>query len=111
MKRHRLRPAQAAPDQVGHVAPLLHGHRRQARQRYAIPTTQANELMRSLHDRMPVIINPASDALWLDPRSSADALRALLVPYGSEGMEASPVSPWVNNPKHEGRQCLEFVGA
>jgi putative SOS response-associated peptidase YedK len=72
-----------------------------------ILTTEANELMQPLHDRMPVIVDPASDRVWLDPHSSADSLRALFVPFASDRMEAIPVNPWVSNPKHEGPQCLE----
>jgi putative SOS response-associated peptidase YedK len=74
-----------------------------------ILTTAANELMRPLHDRMPVILDPSADALWLEPTSSADALRALFVPYASERMEAYPVSPWVSDPKHEGARCLRLM--
>jgi putative SOS response-associated peptidase YedK len=72
-----------------------------------ILTTEANELMRPLHDRMPVILDPAADGVWLDPRSSTDALRSLFVPFASERMEALPVNPWVSDPKHEGPRCLE----
>jgi putative SOS response-associated peptidase YedK len=72
-----------------------------------ILTTEANELMRSLHDRMPVIVDPASDGVWLDPRFPADVLRSLFVPFASERMEAFSVNPWVSNPKHEGPRCLE----
>lgn len=72
-----------------------------------ILTTEANELMRPLHERMPVIIEPASDGVWLDPHSSADALRALFVPFASDRIEAIPVGAWVSNPKHEGTRCLE----
>jgi putative SOS response-associated peptidase YedK len=74
-----------------------------------ILTTQANELMRPLHERMPVILDSAADGVWLDPRSSADALRSLFVPFASDRMEAIPVSLWVSNPKHEGPQCLEEI--
>ncbi|MHB1424413.1 MAG: SOS response-associated peptidase [Gemmataceae bacterium] len=74
-------------------------------------TAEANELMRSLHERMPVILDPAADALWLDPGASAAALHGLFVPYPSERMEAFAVSPWVSNPKHEGPRCLEPAGA
>ncbi len=76
-----------------------------------ILTTTANDLMKPIHDRMPVILDPSSEEQWLDPRASADALRFLLVPYTSEGMEARPVGLWVNNPKHEGSKCLEPAGA
>jgi putative SOS response-associated peptidase YedK len=53
----------------------------------------------------------ASDDVWLDPRSSADALRSLFVPFPSDRMEALPVNPWVSDPKHEGPRCLELAGA
>jgi len=74
-------------------------------------TTTANELMQPIHDRMPVILVPSAEEQWLDPRASAEALRSLLVPYTSEGMEARPVGRWVNNPKHDGTRCLEPMGA
>ena len=76
-----------------------------------ILTTEANELMRPIHDRMPVILDPASEGVWLDQRSSADALRALFVPFASERMEASPVGPWVSNARNQGPRCLEPTGA
>jgi putative SOS response-associated peptidase YedK len=74
-----------------------------------ILTTQANDLMWPLHDRMPVILDPTSDARWLDAGADAASLHALLVPYHSEKMEAFPVNPWVSNPKHEGPRCLETL--
>jgi putative SOS response-associated peptidase YedK len=76
-----------------------------------ILTTTANDLMRPLHERMPVILDPTAEALWLDTRADAISLHALLVPYPGEKMEAFPVSPWVSNPKYEGPLCLERVGA
>jgi putative SOS response-associated peptidase YedK len=72
-----------------------------------ILTTTANEVMQPIHDRMPVILGQSAEEKWLDPRASADALRSLLVPYTSAGMEARPVGLWVNNPKNDGPKCLE----
>jgi putative SOS response-associated peptidase YedK len=46
-----------------------------------ILTTEANELMRPLHDRMPVILGTESERLWLDPRTGTDALHTLLVKH------------------------------
>ena len=77
----------------------------------SILTTEANELMRPLHDRMPVIVDPASDGLWLDPQTPVDALHALFVPAPSAGLEAYPVSSWVSNAKNQGPKCLEPAGA
>jgi putative SOS response-associated peptidase YedK len=76
-----------------------------------ILTTTANEVTQPIHERMPVILSPSSEELWLDPRVSADTLRSLLVPYISEEMEARPVGLWVNNPKNDGPKCLEQADA
>src|SRR6516162_7048727 len=67
-----------------------------------ILTTSANELMQSIHDRMPVSLDPASDDVWLDASASADALQSLLVPAPSDGMEAIAVNSWVNNTRNQG---------
>ncbi len=72
-----------------------------------ILTTEANDVTRPLHDRMPVILDPASDALWLVTGADAATLHSLLVPYPCEKMEAFPINSWVSNPKHEGPRCLE----
>lgn len=75
-------------------------------------TTEANELVRPLHERMPVILPRVDFEQWLDPtKREAEELRPLLRPYPSEEMKTYPVSLWVNNPRHEGPQCLEPVGA
>ena len=74
----------------------------------AILTTSPNELMRPIHDRMPVIVDPKEYALWLDPQvSDAQRLTPLLAPYASERMTAVAVSRWVNNARNEGPRCLE----
>src|SRR6516225_871216 len=72
-----------------------------------ILTTEANALMRPLHDRMPVILDTSAEDVWLDTRSTVDLLRPLFVPFGSAELEAYPVGPWVSNAKHEGPRCLE----
>jgi len=74
-----------------------------------ILTTEANELMKLLHDRMPVILDPATEEMWLDPRSSADELRSLLIPYASERMEAIPVGPWVSRDDPPGNPRFPFL--
>ncbi len=74
----------------------------------AIVTTQANTLMRPIHERMPVIISVADYDRWLDPRiHDAAVLQPLLQPYAEGEMFAQPVSTWVNNPRHDDARCLE----
>lgn len=71
----------------------------------AILTTECNELMRPIHDRMPVIVPPEAHAAWLDP--AARAPDALLRPYPAERMEAVRVGSYVNAASAEGPRCLE----
>ncbi|MEJ2210753.1 MAG: SOS response-associated peptidase, partial [Anaerolineae bacterium] len=70
-------------------------------------TTQPNDLLRPIHNRMPVILPPEDYALWLDPEAEdVAALRRLLGPYPTGQMEAYPVSRYVNAPRNEGPQCI-----
>ena len=70
-------------------------------------TTEANDLMWPIHDRMPVILPPDAYARWLDPAlGSADVL-PLLRPFPSEALRAVPVSSYVNSPTHEDPRCAE----
>jgi putative SOS response-associated peptidase YedK len=75
-----------------------------------ILTTDANEMVGSIHDRMPVILNPGDYDLWLDPDvQDAKRLEPLLVPYTGESMAAWPVSTLVNNSKVDEPRCIEPV--
>ncbi len=57
-----------------------------------IITTDANETLRPLHHRMPVILEPESFEGWLDPEGEGDALQALLRPYPEDGGSYGPLS-------------------
>jgi putative SOS response-associated peptidase YedK len=73
-----------------------------------ILTTDANELMRPIHDRVPVIPNQPHFERWLDPKEQdAAVVTPLLQPFPSVRMKAYPVSPWVNDPRHNDARCLE----
>jgi putative SOS response-associated peptidase YedK len=64
-----------------------------------IITTEANELLNPIHDRMPVILKKEDEAMRLDPTIQDPAkLLPLLKPYPAEDMVAYPVSAKVNNP-------------
>jgi len=77
---------------------------------FTIITTRANELMKPVHDRMPVILERAGEEPWLDPDvKGAAELGALLKPFPAEGMEAYYVSPLVNSPRNDVPQCIEAV--
>ena len=75
-------------------------------------TTDPNELMEPLHNRMPVIIAPEDYAMWLgsggeDSPQELGQLRHLLRPYPADQMAAYPISTFVNNTRNEGPQCIE----
>ncbi|MCA9247734.1 MAG: SOS response-associated peptidase [Planctomycetales bacterium] len=73
-----------------------------------ILTTEPNELMQGIHDRMPVILPPEAYATWLDPQFEAyDALQELFRPFPADAMAAEPIGSYVNSVQHEGPQCLE----
>ena len=76
----------------------------------AILTTAANSQMKAIHHRMPVLIFPDEYSLWLDleERKSPERL-SLLASREWEGMEAVPVSTYVNNARNEGSGCIAPV--
>jgi putative SOS response-associated peptidase YedK len=72
-----------------------------------IITTEPNELMASLHNRMPVILKSEAYAQWLDPSPQAPAhFQDLLAPYPTAEMEAYPVSTLVNSPSNDQAECI-----
>lgn len=74
----------------------------------AILTTTTNEVLRPVHDRMPVILPPKDYSAWLDQDLQDTAtLQQLLRPYPAAEMQGFPVGSWVNNAQHEGARCLE----
>ncbi len=70
-------------------------------------TTEANEVVRPVHARMPVILHEHDYALWLDPATqTADTLHPLLHAYPAAEMVAYPVSAYVNTPAHDDAGCI-----
>lgn len=77
----------------------------------AIITTEPNDLVASIHNRMPVILPTAAHSLWLDPGiGDPSVLQPLLAPYPAGEMEAYPVSPLVNSVKNDRAECALPAG-
>ncbi len=74
---------------------------------FTIIVTQANEAVRPIHDRMPVILAPDRHDLWLEGGpDAADEAKALLKPFPTGSLSAHPVSTFVNNPKNDDERCI-----
>jgi putative SOS response-associated peptidase YedK len=68
---------------------------------YTIVTTDPNELVEPLHNRMPVILAPRDYERWLAPADPAHLPIDLLRPFPAEGMTAWKVSNAVGNVKND----------
>ena len=72
-----------------------------------IITTEPNELMATLHNRMPAILHPRDYAKWLDPSpQTPESLLPLLKPYPDDAMTAYPVSTLVNKPENDSPELI-----
>jgi putative SOS response-associated peptidase YedK len=74
---------------------------------YTILTTEPNDLMKSIHNRMPVILEESAYERWLDNNNKAGDVADLLKPFDAEKMEAWPVSTRVNTPKNNDKSLVE----
>lgn len=74
---------------------------------YCILTTEPNKLVRTVHDRMPVILTPETMPQWLGDRPlESSVLTSLFRPIPSGRMAVRPVSRFVSNSRNEGPECL-----
>jgi len=74
----------------------------------AILTTAPNEVVRPVHDRMPVILEEGDYGRWLDGEvRDFKELLGLLKPFPANKLESRRVGAWVNNARHDDAKCLE----
>jgi putative SOS response-associated peptidase YedK len=90
------------------AAPYKHSWKRV--ESFTIITTDPNELVRPIHNRMPVILCREDEEQWLDAsRTPFAKAKSLLRPYPEELMDAHDVSPVVNSAKYDGPECIQPV--
>jgi putative SOS response-associated peptidase YedK len=76
----------------------------------SVITTNANELVKDIHDRMPVILHPIDEKTWLDPSlTNTHSLNQLLKPLDPILMDAYEVSPLVNSPKNNSIELIQSI--
>lgn len=74
---------------------------------FTILTTEPNDLVKTIHNRMPVILKPDTYDDWLRPgEGDLSLLKSFLRPYPSEEMTAHQVSRAVNNPQNDSSECI-----
>ncbi len=74
----------------------------------SIITTGSNDLLKEIHDRMPLIIRASDYGLWLDPQiRGSDALTKLFEPFPPGLMTVHPVTPKVNSPSYDSPDCVD----
>jgi putative SOS response-associated peptidase YedK len=71
----------------------------------AIVTCEPGEVVRPIHDRMPVILAPEGEDRWLAPDAGEDELRSLLVP--TDDLDVTEVSDAVNDVRQDGPALIE----
>jgi putative SOS response-associated peptidase YedK len=64
---------------------------------FTIITTPANELVSSIYDRMPVMLNKETEKIWLDPTSTEEELMAILISYPAGDINLYSVSPRISD--------------
>lgn len=75
-----------------------------------IITTESNELVGELHDRMPVILDRDEKDRWLEEEDEGEP-QAMLDPFPADRMTTYEVSTAVNSPANEGPELIEPVGS
>ncbi|WP_288369349.1 SOS response-associated peptidase [uncultured Algoriphagus sp.] len=68
---------------------------------FLILTTEPNELVSEVHDRMPVVLTPETEKKWLNNYSSEEELLEILKPFSANEMQSYPVSTLVNSVKND----------
>ena len=75
-----------------------------------IITVPANQLISPIHDRMPAILTPEQEDIWLDrEEQDGEELQKLLQSFGSDKMEYYPVSPIIGNFRNDFPACIARV--
>jgi putative SOS response-associated peptidase YedK len=76
---------------------------------FTIITTDANETVGTIHNRMPVIFNREQEIKWLDPLMDLKEIGKYLMPYSEHDMEMFPISILVNSPKNDIPEIIKPV--
>ncbi len=106
-----------APEQISPTIPVVvrHNDGNECKdgtpvESFTIMTTEPNQLVRPIHNRMPVILRREDEEQWLDAsRTTFVKAKSLLKPYSEELMDAHDISTIVKSAKYDGPECIQPV--
>ena len=75
----------------------------------AILTTDANELAKEVHNRMPVILGGNDALAWIEPGDDKEKLKGLLVPFSADKLAYHAVNAMVGNVRSNSPECIKPV--
>ena len=102
-----IRMASGEPFFMGGLWDTWHAGKEDELSTFTVLTTGPNELMQTLHHRMPVIVAPEHAPRWLDP--AVRDIEDLLQPFASDAMTAYPVSRLVNAVRNDGPELVQPI--
>jgi putative SOS response-associated peptidase YedK len=104
---HYVRLADGAPMLLGGLWDRWQRGNAPPIESFTVLTTDANDKVARLHDRMPAIIDPADLDRWLDRGTDAAAAGEMLQPYRADAIDTHAVSKAVNTATNEGPSLIE----
>ncbi|MBT3327123.1 MAG: SOS response-associated peptidase [Gemmatimonadales bacterium] len=95
---HWFHPSSASPVAFGGIWESWSRPDQEPKHTFAILTTAANEDVRGVHDRMPLVISPRAFSVWLDRNAQAAEVQSLLRSAPDGTFDVHPVTDRVNRP-------------
>lgn len=75
---------------------------------FSIATVESNPLIRDIHARMPAMLFPEYEGIWLD-EDNIEILKSVLQPYPEDEMKFYEISPLINSPSHDSAEVIQEV--
>ena len=104
-----IRMTKHAPFALGGLWDVHRAENGNQKSTFTILTTEPNDIVRPIHNRMPVIIDPDRYDEWLDPTLNDPGVLGILTKPYPGNMAAIPVGSYVGNIRNDGPQCIEPV--
>jgi putative SOS response-associated peptidase YedK len=106
----RITRGDGAPFAFAGLWSIWHGSQDDVLRTCTIITRPANAAVAALHDRMPVILDPAHEAAWLDADTPREVLRDVLAGLPADRTAVTEVGTAVNDARHDAPDCLQAPG-